>query len=233
MNTGFQLFQLQSIDTEIDRAQRRISEITTELGSNEAVTAAQNKLKMSQAESERIRSDFDLLNQEIQQKKVKKSQSEASLYGGKISNPKELQDLQSEIASLTRVLSEMDEKLVEKLMQVDEADEKIQKCNDRLSEAQSAFETRKSMLTAENANLENAIRNLEAQRASQISQIDDASLRTYETLRKSKNGLAIARLQDECCSACGSALTAGQCQQARSASQLFFCPSCGRIVYGS
>lgn len=233
MNIGFQLFQLQSIDTESDRANKRMREIASILGSNEVVAQAQANLKKSQAKSEQIRSDFELINQEIQQKKAKKGQSEASLYAGKIQNPKELQDLQAEIASLSKVLADLDDKLVQKLMLTDGAEEEILLREENLKQALSAYETNKSMLVAENGNLENALRNLETKRSSLLSQIDEASLKTYETLRKVKNGLAIARLQDDCCLACGSSLTPSQCQQARSTTQLFFCPSCGRIVYGA
>jgi len=233
MNTGFQLYQLQNIDSEIDRADRRMHEIASALNSNQEVARTQTRLENAQSESEQIRSDFELINHDIQQKKIKKSQSEANLYGGKISNSKELQDLQNEIASLTKNLSSLDDQLIEKLILVEKADEKIIVCENDLRQAKSAFETNKSMLLAEKGNLENAVRNLNTKRDSLVTQIDPAALRTYESLRKAKNGLAIAHLQDDSCSACGSSLTASQCQQARSSSQLFLCPSCGRIVYGS
>ncbi len=233
MNIGFQLFQLQSIDSEIDRADKRMREIADLLASNEAVGRAQSKLKASQAKSEQVRSDFELINRDIQQKQVKKSQSEAALYAGKIQNPKELQDLQAEIASLTKILADLDEELVRELMHSDEADEEVHLKEADLKQAFSAFETKKSMLVAENGNLETTLRNLQTKRTSLVSQIDPSFLRTYESQRKSKNGLAVARLQDDACSACGSSLTPSQCQKARSTSQLFLCPSCGRIVYGA
>jgi predicted nucleic acid-binding Zn-ribbon protein len=233
MNIGFQLFQLQGIDTEIDRSSKRLLQIAALLETDATVESARNNLADLRAKSEQIRSDFDLINQDIQQKKVKKSQSEASLYNGKVQNPKELQSLEMEIASLEKILKDLDQKLVEKLMLLDEAEAQESAGEADLKQAIAAFETSKSLLTAEKGNLETAIRNLNVKRTTYVAQIDQNALNTYETLRKAKNGLAVAQLQDDSCSACGSSLTASQCQQARSTSLLFLCPSCGRIVYGS
>lgn len=233
MNIGFQLFQLQGIDTEIDRSNKRLAQIAALLETDATVDSARKNLAELRAKSEQIRSDFDLINQDLQQKKIKKSQSEASLYNGKVQNPKELRSLEMEIASLSKTLAELDQKLLEKLMLLDEAEAQENAGEADLKQAIAAFETAKSLLSAEKGNLETAIRNLDVKRSTYVAQIDQTTLKTYETLRKAKNGLAVAQLQDDSCSACGSSLTAGQCQQARSTSRLFLCPSCGRIVYGS
>ena len=233
MNTGFQLFQLQRIDTEIDSSQKRINEITVEINSSTIVEKAKTKLQKCEAVLKNIKTEFNSIDHDIQQKKTKKTQSESSLYGGKISNPKELQDLQMEIASLTKILAELDNRLMDKLMALDNAEKDLELCEAELKKAVSEFETQKSMLTAEKNKLENSIRTQNEQKNSLVSNINQDLLDTYESLRKLKNGVAVAALQDDSCSACGASLTAGQCQQARSSSQLFYCPTCKRIVYGS
>ncbi|MFN2235225.1 MAG: C4-type zinc ribbon domain-containing protein [Anaerolineales bacterium] len=44
-------------------------------------------------------------------------------------------------------------------------------------------------------------------------------------------GVAVAKVEDRACKACGSTLTASLNQAARSPSQIVFCDSCGRILY--
>lgn len=233
MNTGFQLFQLQSIDSEVDQSNKRIAEIHKLTSNNKNVLKAKSRLEACQAEYKQIKTAFDEIDHEIQQKKIKKSQSESNLYSGKVTNPKELQDLQLEISSLTRILSELDDKLLQQLMVLDEAESKVKQCQTDMKEANSQFETEKSILTAEKNNLLSGLKTLEDKRSSLIPQIDENTLGTYNKLREKKNGFAVAELQDDCCSACGASLTPSQRQQARSSSQLFRCPNCGRIVYGS
>lgn len=233
MNTGFQLFQLQCIDSELDNAQKRIDEITTEIHSSTIVENAKHKLQKCESTLKAIQTEFNSIDHDIQQKKVKKSQSESNLYGGKIKNPKELQDLQLEISSLTKFLTDLDNKLMDKLVILDSAEEDVKQCESELKDAVSQFETRKSMLVGENNKLENMMKTLNEKKSSLVTQIPQDLQNTYTSLRESKNGVAITQVQDESCSACGAFLTAGQCQQARSSSQLFFCPTCKRIVYGS
>jgi len=233
MNTGFQLFQLQTIDSELDKDQRRINEINQIISLSEEVEQANQAYLQSESNLKSVKSEFNQIDYDLQQKKIKKSQSEASLYGGTIKNPKELQDLQLEISSLNKVITDLDETLLEKLVNLDQSEELVKQKKSELNLSISQFETTKSRLVAEKNNLENSIKTLNVKRNSIILQIEKSALGTYDSLRQSKNGYAVACLQDDSCSACGSSLTASQCQQARSSSKLFFCPSCGRIIYGS
>jgi predicted nucleic acid-binding Zn-ribbon protein len=233
MNLGFQLFQLQKIDTELDHAQKRVEEIQSAIQADKNVETARKRVETMEAELRKIKSQFEAIDYETGQKKVKKSQSEANLYSGRIQNPKELQDLQAEIASLNKMLIDLESKSLEQLEKLEKAEEQTAAFNEALKKALTEFETNKSRLLAEKSNLENDIKHLSAKRASQESQITPDQRNAYEHLRKIKHGLAIAQVQDNSCSACGSSLTPSQCQQARSGSQLFYCPTCGRIVYGS
>ena len=233
MNTGFQLYQLQEIDSSIDTAKKRMIEIDQLVVKKEEINQYQKKLSQSEAEFKQKKIIIDQLSNEIELKRIKKNQSESSLYAGSIINPKELQDLQLEISSLGQSINKMEDELLEKMIDLEEVQGHYKELQGSLQLLQSEFDTRKSMLLGEKAELEDAIKKLSLKRVPIISQINKDELNIYDLLRSKKNGIAVAKLQDDSCSSCGSFLTASQCQQARSAIQLFFCPSCGRIVYGS
>ena len=233
MNTGFQLAQLQRIDSELENACKRIQEIELIIGGSVLVDKAREAWEISQVKLAQLNNDFTHLDTEIQHKRTKKAQSESSLYDGKIRNPKELQDLQLEITSINKVLSELDDQLLQQLTLIETTDNELQLLKQEYNNAVSKYETEKSRLVAEMESLENTVRNLHIKRTSQVGQISARALETYENLIKSKKGFAVAQLQEDSCSACGANLTPNQCQQVRSSSQLFVCPTCGRIVYGS
>lgn len=119
------------------------------------------------------------------------------------------------------------------LVDVDNAEDKLKLSNDDLKKARSAFATESAMLNAEKENLNQKMVGLHNKRQPIIQQIDSVYLSQYDALRKRKNGVAIAMLNDSSCGACGANLTPSQRQTARSSSILFICPSCGRIIYGS
>lgn len=232
MNTGFQLFQLQELDSKIDSSSRRIQEIEQIL-INDLSGDAQGTFKNLENQFLKSKSAFDELNDEILARKNKKSQSESSLYNGKITNPKELQDLQKEIAFLNDVIQKLDEELFELLVAYEESEKRLEEGRQQLHVELSEIETKKSLLLGERNQLGSFIINQQEQRNSITESIDPQSLSLYQSLRESKNGIAVAKLVEDYCSGCGSSLTASQCQQARSPGKLFQCPSCGRIVYGS
>jgi hypothetical protein len=233
MNTGFKLFQLQEIDTAIDKARKRILEIQSLIENDKTTQSAQVNVEKQEKLYIKVKNEFDELNDEIQTKKNKKSQSEASLYSGSISNPKELQDLQKEISYLTSTISEMEDRLLQKMIQLENVEEELSEDKAYLKTINSDFETRKSLLLGEKNQLENTIDSQNDQRQSIVGQIDTQALEIYRSMRESKSGFAVARLEDDACSACGTSLTASQRQQARSPGTLLYCPSCGRIIYGS
>ncbi len=232
MTTGFQLFQLQEIDSSIDNANRRIKEIERILADESLITHARDLVTLNEANYQKLRKEFNAIDDEIQSKKIKKAQSESSLYGGTISNSKDLQDLQKEIASLSTFISKTEDELMAKFDELENGEKILAEVKEKFKEKLSEFDSQKSLLTGEKNNLVHTIQNLLGKRESAITPIESAILENYESLRKSKNGIAVARLMDDSCSSCGASLTANQCQQARSQVKLFNCPSCGRFLYG-
>ena len=233
MNTGFQLYQLQQIDTKIDTSLNRIDEIDQFIAGNTSIKNAQDQLSSSEKKYIEEKNLFEHLNSEVQAKKNKKAQSESSLYGGTVKNPKELQDFQQEIRSLTKIILKLEDELLEKLIELENFEEQMKAAKENLKQSLSNYETQKSLLVAERSNKIKDIENLKTKKDSLIGNVDKSALESYQALRKSKNGIAVVEIQDDSCSGCGTSLTPNQRQKARSANELFSCPSCRRIVYGS
>jgi hypothetical protein len=232
MNTGFQLFQLQEIDSAIDKANHRVKEIEINLADESLVKKARELAEKRESDFLHQKMLFNSIDDDIQSKKIKKAQSESSLYGGTISNSKELQDLQKEIASLSAYISKSEDELMNKYIDLENAEKELSEAKENLHTKLSGFESQKALLNGEKNQLAHLIQSLLEKRESAIIPIEPSVLETYDSLIKSKNGIAVARLQDDSCSSCGASLTANQCQQARSQVKLFNCPSCGRILYG-
>jgi len=105
-NQSFYLYQLQKLDRQLEQIQTRNLQIQQILDNNQAVQAAQNEYEASIGELNRLSSDLSDLEMRSKEKRVKIELSESSLYGGSVKNPRELSDLQQEIASLKSSLKE-------------------------------------------------------------------------------------------------------------------------------
>jgi hypothetical protein len=163
--------------------------------------------------------------------RIKIELAEVSLYGGKIHNPKELQELQTEIASLKRMLASLEDKQLEIMMEVETAEEKLMWVNEGLIEAEKQQVERNAELNGEKTKLLSQLERLDSERKATLPTIPTLELSLYDQLRKSRNGVAVAKINARSCNACGTTLTAALVQATQSTNQLIRCPSCSRILY--
>jgi len=232
MSHSFHLLQLQKIDSQIDQGSARIREINAKIDGDQRVQDAQSRLSAAQAALKAAEAGLKKIEQESAAKQVKLEQEEATLYGGKVKVPKELQDLQHEVASIKRAIAVLDDQQLDAMMLVDETQTICEAAQHELIRAQSEFASDHAVLRGESGMLASLSDRLLAERAAVVSQVPTATLEAYDRLRKNKRGVAVATISDNGCSACGTELTAADRQTARSPIQEFHCPSCGRFIYG-
>ncbi|MDL1911251.1 hypothetical protein FBQ81_11295 [Chloroflexi bacterium CFX6] len=231
MSAALGLYRLQQVDSQMDQIRARLKTIRETLENDlelraamEAFAAAENRHKQAGAALKQSEA-------EVEKQSLKIEQTEASLYSGQVHNPKELQDLQMDVASLKKHLGTLEERELEAMLRAEETEKEMNAAGDMLAETQSRLKNQNLDLANESDALNRDLERLEAERGAVIGDLDEHALKTYEQLRRQKRSVAIATLNEDACSACGTTLTASQQQSARSAAQLFYCPTCGRIIY--
>ena len=232
MSLSFKLYRLQQIDSQLDRARARLREIDTALSEDQAIRQA--KARLQEAEKE-LRSNRKLLRQAedaVQEQRLKIEQTEATLYSGRVRNPKELQDMQNEAAALKRYRIVLEDRQLEAMIAVEEMEAVQKTASSDLETVVSQFAKQHSALTQEQTVLLNDIERIENERKATVSSIPDDPLKLYEQLRQQRRGIAVAKVTDKACSACGSTLNAVLLNAARSPNQISRCDICGRILYG-
>ncbi len=123
MSEPFKLFRLQQIDTLIDQHRTRLREIDAILSDQTVIRSAEARVNETKAAFLSAREDLHHAEGLVQAQRIKIEQTEASLYGGKIRNPKELQDLQNELAALKRYLTVLEDKQLDAMMKSEEAEQ--------------------------------------------------------------------------------------------------------------
>lgn len=231
MSQPFKLYRLQQIDTQLDRVRARLQEIDAALSEDEALQQAQKKSQESSAVLEKERKALRRAEEEVNDQRIKIEQTEAALYGGKVRNPKELQDLQKESAALKRYRGVLEDRQLEAMLAVEEAEAAHAAAQAELASVQLERSRQHSGLIEEQAGLLRDVERIEAERQAAGSSIGAAELTLYEQLRRQRRGIAVAKVTDRACSACGSTLNAALLHAARSPSQITRCDACGRILY--
>ncbi len=233
MSAALGLYRLQQVDSQIDQIQARLRSIQQTLESditlrtaNEYFAAVTDKHK----NAERL---LKLSETEVEKQRIKIEQTEASLYGGKVQNPKELQDLQKDVSSLKRHLETLEERQLEAMITAEATEIELQTAQTDLERVQANLKEQNKDLTGESEALRKNLERLNSERQAVVTDIAGQALGVYDQLRKQKRGIAITTIADSSCEACGTTLTPSQQQSARSTSQLFYCPTCGRILYAN
>lgn len=233
MSAALGLYRLQHVDSQMDQIHGRLKAIQETLQNDRELRAAMDAFSASENESKTAERAFKSTGANVEKQRIKIELAESSLYGGKVHNPKELQDLQLDVASLKKHLVTLENIELEAMSALENAEQDMQTAKSQLERVQADKSIQYNDLTKESASLQKEIERLDSERKAVIGGIPQSSMLTYDSLRKQKRGVAITTVSDSACAACGTTLTPSQQQSARSTSQLFTCPTCGRILFSN
>lgn len=230
MSASLGLYRLQQVDSQIDRARARLEAIQKTLDNDRELKSAQTRLEQANDENLHAHHSVKTAELEVDGLKIKIEQAESSLYGGNVKNPKELQDLQKDVASLKKYLGTLEERQLEAMLLSETTETRLEKARFEFESVQSRLGNENKKLIEEQLQLLKQMENFVQEREAALSPIDSSLLAAYEDLRKQKRGVAVTELEDDACASCGTTINAALHQNARS-QKLAYCPSCGRILF--
>ncbi len=233
MSASLGLYRLQQVDRQIDRSRTQLDTIRKTLENDVELRQAINLVETTQTDHFHSHHELKNATAEADAQKIKIEQAESSLYGGRVQNPKELQDLQKDIVSLKKHLATLEERELEAMIKAENSEDVLQKAKTELELIQARLGNEHKNLIADQSRIMIELERLTEEREAALGPIESNLLQTYESLRQQKRGVAIAEINDGACASCGTTLNAALQQNARSPKQLANCPSCGRILFAN
>lgn len=231
VNRSFKLFRLQQVDSQLDDVQGRRAEIEKALAEDEVVSEAKRAAEQAKTATQLAQQAVRNAEEEAKAQQQHLEQNQARAYGGKVTNPKELQDLEKEAEALTRRLNELENAELEKMMGLEETQAALKKAEENLESVVALREVEQGTLREEQNKLSVELVRLKEERTTATKGIAAEDVELYQSVRASKGGLAVAKVQNKTCSACGAELSASLAQASRSPDELVRCSSCKRILY--
>jgi predicted nucleic acid-binding Zn-ribbon protein len=226
------LYQLQSLDSELDKARKQLADIAANLGESNALKTAKTALVSAEQTLQTAKAKMQDLDLEVKSLVQKITQEEKILYGGsKAISAKEAANLQEEVASLKRRQSNREEALLEAMVEMEEAEDALKQAQDNLANVQAGWKTDQADLVEKQGMLEKKVAELLEQRPTVLAGVDAEALEEYDDIRPKKAGVAVSMVKDGMCRGCGMAPSQNKLRQARSGDELIFCGGCGRILY--
>ncbi len=231
MTTAKQLFALQEVDLDLDRVYRALEEAEKELNigiSIEDLAAALRDEEERLQEVELLRRDNQI---ETEERRERSEALETQLYDGSLTNARDLEALQQEAVNVRRQMERGEAAALELSVQAEESQMRCASLGQQLTEARTLWQAQQVELSQRVAGLRDEQNEYEKQREALASRVDPTTLQRYETLRKSKGGRAVAKVERDLCQGCRMSLPTQLRQRVKSGRQTVTCSSCGRMLF--
>ncbi|HEX2980020.1 MAG TPA: C4-type zinc ribbon domain-containing protein [Anaerolineaceae bacterium] len=232
MSLSLTLSRLQKVDLQRDQVEAQLKSVERALQDDVSVRAARKRETEAQTSLKATQETLREAESAVHTQTIKIKEIESTLYGGRVHNPKELQDLQNDLQALRRRLSVLEDNQLSAMMSVDDAQVVHQASQGELDKAEGEYSQKNADMLAKRDALSRERERLLVERQAIAQSVTPDLLKTYESLRIQRKGVAVAMVEDQSCAACGSELTPAECQAAKSTTRIVNCPSCGRILYG-
>jgi predicted nucleic acid-binding Zn-ribbon protein len=225
------LFQLQQLDLELERLVSEEQAVLTSLQGNarlQKIRAEHNIAQQQLRSGLQAQKEAEWALEELSQRLATQ---EKRLYSGTVNNPKELYSLQQEVQRLRAQQNRQEDMALEVMEAAESLQEMAQRKARTLEQAESAWTRENEALLARRDQLQVRKQELQASRAQVATSIAAEIISRYDAMRRTKQGRAVSKVEQNSCQWCRVILTPSELQHVRTSKDLQTCTNCGRILY--
>ena len=226
-----QLYDLQLLDWDISAREKSFVEVKEKLADNSAVTSAQKGLEELDSRLTARLSERRKMETASQPLEEKLRTVEGRLYGGTVNSPRELAAFEAERDFLRERRRAEEDKLLEMMVDIEDLERAHEEARRQLERLEPEREDELVELRKSEERLIGEIGRMREARDGLTPNIPSSLLSVYESLRKTRGGFAVARIERGACQGCRLALTTMELQRARTSKGIVQCGSCRRILY--
>ncbi|MDD2472261.1 MAG: hypothetical protein PHT28_05030 [Dehalococcoidales bacterium] len=229
MSIVVKLLGLQELEIDIASLEKAMADARVRLGESPALRKAKEAVCVAEKNSEQLCSRQKELEWQSEELDEKIKVVNEKLYSGRITNPKELSNLQQESGLLSGKAEKIDEEALAIIEQAETAGQVLSQALEKLKNEENRWMAEQQQIKQEMINMEQKLAILRQRRSEVIGEIPSQALQEYERV-KAKKGTALARVIQGACEGCRIGLSTAQLQRARGET-LEKCANCGRILF--
>ena len=230
MNPALQLYQLQELELEARNAGRRLKAISAALADGADMQAAQDRCQAARDVLKPLRTRLRDLELDTAGNEEKIRNTGQQLYSGAVKSPREMQDMQLEVAALTRRNGDLETWTLETMLAIEVAEGQLAEAKSAQAEVVDRRGDEHRVLLQEQEMLKASLPQLEARRQKALAQIAPELQKQYLALKPRKGGQPLARMNGNSCALCGVSQTLTAEREVRLGRKLVACANCGRIL---
>ncbi len=224
------LKKAQQLDSEIYHTELLLDEIPSQRAK------LQTDLEQEKVHFNDLEKSVKSIQIKLKEKELELSQKEGQIkkLDGQLSQVKtnkEYSALQQEIASLKADNSLLEEAIIHILDEVEAAKEEAGKEKEKFAVITKSFQEKDNELASQEKNLKSRLVDLKKQRDDTVALLPPELGELYNRIVVKKQGLALALVNGEVCTACQMQLRPQLINEIRLAERIVTCENCSRILY--
>jgi predicted nucleic acid-binding Zn-ribbon protein len=225
------LFQLQQLDLDLDRLAAEQQAVRNSLQGNHILQKLRSEYQAAQQQVQaglQVQKEAEWALEDINRRLKAQEQR---LYNGTVVNAKDLQLLQQEVQHLHAQQGRQEDRVLEVIDSAESLQEMAQNKQAALKEVEETWKRESSAVIARSDQLEANIQELQQKREQLTQTIESDLIERYTRMRRTKQGRAISKVEQNSCQWCRVILTPSELQHVRISAELQTCTNCGRILY--
>jgi uncharacterized protein len=235
MSRWASLLAVQEHDTRADQLNHRIQTLPVRAALaqlEDDVLAVDGQLADVHRRRDELGRSQQRLEDEIASLTERANQAEKQLYSGAVTNPRELQALQDDVASIRRRIGQLEDDELEIMELVEPVDAERSQLTSQRTRLDSEGERLRGELAEAESELGTQLAEARAERDAVAADVPAELWPEYDKLRARLGGVAIARLVGSTCQGCHLALPAVEVDRIRKLAldDAVHCEECGRML---
>jgi len=226
------LLELQQVDARLRKVQAQLAAIPKKIAEVEArLAAARGEVEKSQ--TAKLAAVKDRKKYELDVEQWKERVRKYKDQGAQIKTNEAYKALQHEVQMAEEEIAKAEDRLLEQMVAAEEYDRRIKSSEKAVKEVEEVARGERSRIEAEKATADKEVAEVTAERNRVLADIPEDMLDHYTRIARKHNGVALAEVREEKCSACGMRVRPHVFQEMRRAGseEVFHCETCTRILY--
>ncbi|MFF5443430.1 zinc ribbon domain-containing protein [Streptomyces sp. NPDC012888] len=229
------LLDVQALDTRLSQLahKRRSLPEHAELDSlTKDLTAQRDLLVAAQTEESDTAREQTKAEQDVDQVRQRAVRDQQRLDSGAVSSPKDLENLQREIASLAKRQGDLEDVVLEVMERRESAQERVAELTDRVAALQVKADDAKSRRDAATAAIDDEVAAVSKDREVVVGSVPADLVALYEKIRAKQGGVGAAKLYQKRCLGCQLELDMAEVNEVKAApkDKVLRHENCGRIL---
>lgn len=225
------LCELQIIDLALTKAQK--SKGALDDGSSRKQLVEDARQQVAQVDNTLHEATSELHDKELDLKTIETKQKgfKDKLYGGAVSNPKELDSMEKEIEMLGRQKGKLEESILDLYDIVEGHNSSLASAQATVKQLESDLAKHTEKIRREAATLTARIKKLSAEREQALPAVNPVLVKRYESMRQRAGGVVVSKVESENCMACHTQIITGLMRELQADKTICTCENCGRLLY--